>query len=208
MLHGAIDRPDHPATIAATPFRVGVLSGPVDWFSRCPADNAMHLNDVLSDCCEVADYQWLRVQKSLDGINWAIPDDLIRARYEAIGGWNGQIPGNDPGSITQADCFAWQAAPLLDDRGTPYPATWHVVAPGDIASALRQGPLLGTIGLTVANEDDPDLWHVAPDGPFVDFHRVLIGTGRGGLFVCRSYGRDYLVHPAAFVGADLMVRGR
>lgn len=207
LLHGAIHRPNHPTLSAATQFRVGAPPETRNWFANCPADGEMHLNDLISDCCEVADYQLLRVWKSLDGEDWAIPDELIRLRYEAIAGWNGVTPGNDPGSVVQADCFAWQAAPLLDDKGRAYPATWTVVAPADISAALRHGPLLGTIGLTAANADDPDQWWLAPDGPFTDFHRVLAGRDHGGSFVCRSYGIDYLIHPAAFVGADLMVRG-
>jgi hypothetical protein len=100
-----------------------------------------------------------------------------------------------------------QAVPLVDDKGRAYPATWHSVTPPDMADALRQGPLLGTIGLTEANKDDPDLWHLAPSRPFIDFHRVLAGFLSGGMFTCRTYGMDVPVHPTAFVAADLMVRG-
>ena len=72
--------------------------------------------------------------------------------------------------------------------------------------ALQEGPLLGTIKMTAANADDPELWLHRDDGPAIDFHRVVVGAYKTGLFVSRSYGVDYYVHPSLFVAADFMER--
>lgn len=206
LLHGAIHRPEHPVALSATSYRVGAprIQSP-NWFADCPADGDILLNDQLSCCVEDADFRLIQVWKSLKGIAWRVPVDLVMLRYEAVAGWSGVIPGNDPGSVTQVDCFAWQAVPILDDAGTAYSVTWQTVPVAQMAAALREGPLLGTIGLTEANQDDPDTWHLAPTGPFVDYHRVLVGSWNEGLYTSRSYGLDYPVHPSMFVGADLML---
>lgn len=207
LLHGAVHRPDHPTLSAAIPYVVGAVPSEIpNWFTTCAPDGQMHLNDQLSICCPVGNYQVVRVWKSLDGEDWTIPDELIATRYEAIDGWNGLIPGNDPGTIPQVDCFSWQAAPVLDDAGRPYPADWHSVLPADLMDALRRGPVLGTIGLTGETADDPLSWSKLVAGPFADYHRVVVGAAIAGLFLCRSYGQDYFVHPSAFVACDLMMR--
>lgn len=211
LLHGALDRPQHPVASQALDFaaiRVG-SPAPTNWFTawNWPATGNIMANDVLSDCVEVADIvlvEGFRLSRGLSPLSAAELTDLAKLRYEMVSGWNGVIPGNDPGSVTQVDAFSWASAPIIAD-GQSFPVAWATVPVAQVSDALRRGPLAITLGLTATDADDPDLWQNAPQGAYADFHRVVCGAGGGGLLLCRTYGRDVLVSPARVVGADLFV---
>lgn len=204
-LHGARHDPEHPALMHARPLTVGAKA-PVDWFESYPPTGNMLANTELSDCCEAADLvlvEWCRAALGLDPIPPDELTELVKLRYRQIAGWDGGMPGNDPGSIPQWDCASWQAAGIVAG-GRVWNATWHSVAPADVTPALAEAPLLLTLALDAASENDPFSWGRPHTGDPVGFHRVLAGTVRRGLLICRTYGFDVPVSPDRVVAADLM----
>lgn len=209
LLHGALHQPDHPSLVHAKSFVTVGARPPVNWFAAYPATGNILDNDRLSDCCEAADLvlvEWRRRMLGLDPIPPAELTELVRLRYEQIAGWSGVFPddgGDDPGSVPQADCFGWQSAGIVAG-GRVWDATWHIVEPGDVVTALAEAPLLVTLALDAATENDPDQWWRPLAGDVTGFHRVVAGAPRDGLVVCRSYGRDVPVSRTRVVGVDLM----
>lgn len=209
--HGAIHEPDNPAMANAIDFnavRVHGVTAPVNWYDawqwQVEPDLDVLKNDELSCCCEVADIRLIQAWLASEGIAWSVPVELVLLRYEAVGGYQG-TPETDLGTITQIDVFGWDSVPIVAaDR--EWNIKWLTVQPFDASGALKRGPLLATLGLPANDSDDPQLWHKAPQGPPVDFHRVVVGAERNGLLDVHSYGRRYLVHPARLVGCDLLLR--
>lgn len=207
---GAIHDANSPSLAFAidfNTFRVGGATRPTDWFLKwdwqTEPDGDVLANNRLSCCCEVADLRLVQAWLASTGVAWAVPEELVILRYEAVAGYQG-TPQTDNGTITQTDSFAWQAAPIVAN-GQSFNVRWLTVQPFDVSAALKRGPLLVTLGLPANDADDPDRWHNAPSGPLVDYHRVVLGAERGGLLDVHSYGRRYLVHPSRVVAADLML---
>lgn len=206
LLHGAFHQPDHECIIHARPFVTVGAKAPVDWFADWPATGWMLTNDRLSTCCMVGDLlgvDWKRRQLGLPFLTEADLIELIEIRYRQIAAWDGGYPGNDPGSITQWDCASWQDAGIVAG-GRVWDATWHIVAPEDVLEALSEAPLLLTLALDAATEDDPDQWWRPLTGDISGYHRVVAGASRDGLIMCRTYGRDVRVSRSRIVGVDLM----
>lgn len=201
---GAIHQPDHPATANALPFtRVGT-SEPPNWFSAWnwhPDDGDILDNDELSDCVPAADLRLIQAWKARADISWPIPVELVRLRYTATGGWLG-TPETDLGTVTQADAFDWTISPII--AGEPYPVTWTIVEPGDVLPALRHGPLLVTLGLEAAVQDDPGTWGTVASGPPASLHRVVAGAALRGKLWCVTYGMIVPVDVSRVVAVDLM----
>jgi hypothetical protein len=216
MKHGAIHRPDHPAANHARAFID--VAAPVDhielvalpnWFTKWnwPATGNILGNDDLGDCVEAADIvlcQGFANSLGLAPITGANATQAAETRYEAIAGWNGVVPGNDPGTITQVDAFAWQTVPIVTDAQV-WRVGWYSVEIEHINQALGRWPLLLTLGLCADDEDDPDTWQNKPSGPYVARHRVVCGAIEGNWFTCRTYGFDVPVSPDRIVGADMML---
>lgn len=214
MKHGAIHRPFHPVAGHARAFTdvaTHDLIGAPNWFKKWnwPATGNILGNDDLSDCCEAADVvlcQGFANSLGLAPIAGGDATQLAEMRYEAVAGWNGQVPGNDPGTITQVDAFAWQTVPIIATGGQVWRVGWYAVELEHIADALVRWPLLLTLGLCADDEDDPDLWHNKPSSSsYVAQHRVVCGASEANLLTCRTYGFDVSVSPDRVIGADMML---
>lgn len=213
MKHGALPRPNHPATRNAHAIKdlVVGLPRPVipNWFRDwkwTPTGNVLG-NDALSDCVEAADVvlvQGFAISMGLPPITATAATNLAETRYEQISGWNGTFPGNDPGTVPEVDCFAWQAVPIAAGVSV-WAVRWAIVKPDEVDRAIMHWPLLLTIGLCADDADSPGLWEGDPIGPYIDYHRVVCGAVDGKWLTCRTYGRDYPVSPKRIVGADMMV---
>lgn len=212
MKHGAIHRPDHPATSHAGTYAGVALDATIgrpDWFKswNWPATGNILGNDHLSDCCEAADIvlcQGFANSLGLTPVTAANATDLAETRYEAIAGWNGVVPGNDPGTITQVDAFAWQTVPIVTGA-QKWRVQWFTVELDNLPMAIARWPLLLTLGLCADDEDDPDLWQNRPSGPYVAQHRVVCGATEENWYTCRTYGFDVPVSPDRIIGADMML---
>jgi hypothetical protein len=211
--HGAIPRPDHPAASNAVGVREMVSGYPApagtDWFRewKWAATGNDLGNSALSNCVEAADVvlcQGFAAQMGVTPVSGPGATELAEARYAQIAGWNGDFPGNDPGSVPEVDCSAWQTVPIVAGARA-WSVRWGIVDPPDVARALLYYPLLLTIGLCEDDADRPSLWRHDPDGPYVDFHRVVCGARDGICWTCRTYGFDIPVSPARVVGADMLV---
>jgi hypothetical protein len=213
MKFGAIDQPWHPAVAFALDYAMirvaGAAPTDTDWFKQWnwPATGNMLSNDELSDCCEAADVVLVEGWRAALGLA-PLPADELTAiaelRYAAVGGWNGGRPGNDPGTVTQADCFAWASGPIVVGERA-WQARWCSVQVPDIFSAIRRGPLLLTLALPAIDAQDPTIWSDDPVGVPVFWHRVVAGAAHKGLLTCRTWGRDVAVSPLRVVGADLLL---
>jgi hypothetical protein len=211
--HGAIHRADHPVVGHAAAFAdlaVRDMIGAPNWFTkwRWPSTGNILGNDQLGDCVEAADIvlcQGFANSLGLTPITGANATTTAEQRYEAVSGWNGVVPGNDPGTITQVDAFAWQAVPMLTGAQS-WRVRWCIVDLDQISVALARWPLLLTLGLCADDEDDPDLWCNKPTSKsYVAQHRVVCGATDSNWFTCRSYGNDYPISPDRVIGADMMV---
>jgi hypothetical protein len=211
--HGAIHRPDHPAASHARAFTgvaVHDMIGSPNWFVKWgwPATGNILGNDDLGDCVEAADIvlcQGFANSLGLAPIAGANATQAAETRYEAIAGWNGIVPGNDPGTITQVDAFAWQTVPIVTGAQV-WRVGWYAVELENINVALVRWPLLLTLGLCADDEDDPDLWHNKPSSnSYVAQHRVVCGATDSNWWTCRSYGNDYPISPDRVIGADMML---
>ncbi len=201
---GAIHEPLHPSTAHALPFTRAGTSAPPNWFEAWnwrPDDGNDLGNSELSDCVPAADLRLVQAFKARAGVQWRIPRKLVELRYEATGGWQ-RTPETDNGTITQADCFDWSLSPII--AGEAYPVTWTIVDPGDVLAALRHGPLLVTLGLEQAVEDDPETWDLPATGAPTSLHRVVVGAATGGLLLAVTYGMIVSVHPSRIVAVDLI----
>lgn len=209
FLHGAFHEPDHECIIHANPFVTVGAKAPVDWFADWEATGNILDNDRLSDCCEAADLllvEWHRHRLGLDPLPSDELTELVKLRYQQIAGWSGVYPddgGDDPGSVTQWDCASWQAAGIVA-AGRTWDAAWHIVVPEDVLEALSEAPLLLTLALDAATEDEPGQWWRPLAGAVSGYHRVVGGAPRDGLIMCRTYGFDRLVSRSRIVGVDLM----
>lgn len=211
MKHGALHDPDSPHLAEAIDYndvRVRGVTQPVDWFQawewQVDPDGDMLGNDVLSDCCEVADLRLCQAWLAAQGLHWTIPLELVKIRYSQVGCYVESDGSTDNGTTTQTDMFAWQSAPIVAN-GVLFNVRWLTVPPAETLSALKRGPLLLTIGLTPSDGDDPTLWQRAPTSDVTEFHRVVAGAERGGLLQCHTYGRKYFVHPSRVVACDLLL---
>jgi hypothetical protein len=208
--HGAIHRPFHPTIGSALAFQPVRSVAVPNWFTKWnwPATGNILGNDQLGDCVEAADVvliQGFANSLGFPPIVGADATELAETRYEQVSGWNGVVPGNDPGTITQVDAFAWQSVPIVAG-GRSWAVDWHIVPVDAVANALIQSPLLLTLGLCEDDEDDPDLWHNRPSSQsYVAQHRVVCGAADSNWWACRSYGNDYPISPDRVVGADMMV---
>lgn len=213
MKHGAINRPDHPAGHHALPIGLVLARAPMtvpDWFDKWnwPATGNILGNGYIGDCVEAADVvlvQGFAASMGIVAVTGADATTLAETRYEQISGWNGKIPGNDPGTIPQVDAFAWATVPIATSPGRTWPVRWATLDPREVPQALRSWPLLLTLGLCEDDEDDPDLWHTAPTGQFTEQHRVVCGAMDKSALVCRTYGFDVPVHQGRVIGADMMI---
>lgn len=205
--HGAIHDPDHPDAIKATPFRrVGALSRPVrSWFDEWdwhPDDGDILGNDQLSCCVPAADLRLIQAFKARDGVAWHPPLDLVEIRYAMVSGWQ-HTEETDLGTVTQADCFDWSIAPIVAD-GTYYSVKWTSVQPADVHNALLKGPLLATLSLEAAVQDDPLMWQTPVSDDPASLHRVVIGALMGSKLACVTYGMIVPVDASRLVAVDLM----
>jgi hypothetical protein len=209
MKFGAIHDPDsvdlaHAADYAA--IKVGSVAGDTNWFEKWNwrADGNALGNDDWGCCVPAGDFRLVQGWMAALGVVWAIPRELVLNRYSMTGGFQGTA-ATDVGTITQFDAFSWQTGPILVS-GIKYPVKWSTVAPADVFSALRRGPLLGTIGLSGRPDGQNTYgWQNPAPGDFDTLHRVVFGASKGGKLVCRTYGYDRLVDPSRVVAADLMM---
>ena len=207
MKHGALHNPDHPLLLEAGNYldlRSPVIDGPTpNWFAASPPDGDALWNNEVSDCCEAADFRLIQFWLAAQDIVWRIPRDLVMRRYVAVGGYQHTM-ATDVGTSPAVDMFAWMTNPI-EAYSRFWPVYWASVPLGSITDALRRGPLLATLGLPVKMLSYPERWHMAPQGAFMAYHRVVIGYAENGMLLCRSYGRNYWVNPALVVGADLLI---
>lgn len=203
-LHGAIHEPQNPSVETALPFLRAGSAAPPNWFEAWdwrPDDGDILDNDRLGCCVPVGVMRLVQAFKARSGIKWKIPLELVHLRYEATGGWL-RTPETDRGTVTQADRFDWSISPVIADGA--YPVTWTIVEPADTLAALRHGPLLVTLGLDAATEDDPLAWGGALSGPPVSLHQVVVGATTRGKLMCGTYGMIVAVDLSRVVAVDLM----
>lgn len=201
---GAIHQPRHECVANALPFtRVGTTTPP-NWFDTWnwrPNDGDILGNDRLSCCVAAADLRLVQAFKARAGIKWRPPVELVELRYEATGGWL-RTDETDNGTVTQADAFDWSLSPIV--AGETYPVTWTIVEPTDVLAALRHGPLLVTLGLEAAVQDDPLTWGRPAVGAPACLHRVVAGATTDGRLMCVTYGMIVPVDLSRVVACDLM----
>lgn len=168
---------------------------PVNWFTK-PADLDVLGNDKYGDCDPVADFRLIQL--------WGgqCTKQLALTRYTQLTSFDPAVPSTDQGTNTNLDLKAWCSFPIWDGLKA-YPIYWAQVDPTDmnqVLRALQRFPLLITICLPAAVEQDPDSWASQP-GKGSQWaprfaHRVLLGGWDGKYFTVYTWGMHVTVSTA------------
>lgn len=175
---------------------------PVNWFEKCPPDGDLLGNDDYGCCDPAADFRIVQL--------WGgkCSKELVLNRYAQLTGFRSDLPSTDQGTDTNDDMRSWCAFPIYDGVKS-YPTYWAQIPSHDLSQALRalqRFPLLITLALPKAVEDEPEQWRYAPGSGNgwepTDGHRVVLGGWDGSNWLVRTWGEDVWISNAMF---ELMI---
>lgn len=198
MKHGSIitPRPRHLSHLRSRTKAGTFHPQPVNWFVK-PPDGDLLGNDDYGDCDPVADFRLIQ--------KWGgqCSKELALNRYTQLTGFSRNDPATDQGTDTNADMMSWCAFPIFDG-GRAWPIYWAAIESTDydqIHRALQRFPLLITIVLPKAVEQNPELWRGMPGGSSgmwepTEPHRVLLGGWDGSYWTIETWGMHVPVSEA------------
>lgn len=193
-----------PAPAAIQPLRaratLSAMEPPprADWFADCPADGDMLGNDRIGDCVPVAMLRAVQIRRANAwGDAWRPTTEEAEDLYTTLSGW----PAQDDGTDT-AKAMAWWASKGIHTQQAFDVVRWVTVAPNATRhlqlAIAHTGPVQATLALPLSAEDTTT-WAQPPlaigADPLWGYHRVVLGAYDGDYLVCRTWGKDVVVHP-------------
>jgi len=190
-----------------------------DWLAKCPADGDMLGNDAVGDCVACAELRAIQVcRANAWGDAWRPTRDMAFALYAALTGFDPVTLLPDNGTNTAYAMASWSGDGVRIDSQNLDVVRWATVDPTDaahIAIAIGfTGPIQVSMALPMAAQNLA-VWSQAPgtgagwEPASWGYHRVMVGAFDGTQRVCRTWGRDVVIHPefwsAYVVGVDAVL---